>query len=147
MAFLPTRTDKKGELLLLYDGECVLCNSSVDFLLRRDIANIFLFGPLQGETGETVLKRHGLDPTALDTIVYVRDYSTDQETVYQKSTAVLQALDDLGGVWRLISWLRIMPEFIRDWLYDIVADNRYNWFGKYDECRIPDTAEQDRFME
>jgi predicted DCC family thiol-disulfide oxidoreductase YuxK len=147
VSLLSPRTDRRGELLVLYDGKCVLCNSSVDFLLRRDTAEIFYFAQLQGETGRRVLKRHGKDPENLDSIVYVRGYDTADETIYEKSTAVLQALNDLGGIWKLLSYLKIIPRPIRDYIYETIAANRYTWFGQYDECRIPDSAANDRFLE
>lgn len=144
----PTTTEPEPEVdrLVLYDGECVLCNSSVDFLLRLDTEGVFLFAPLQGATAGNVLERHDRSADRLDSIVYVRGFRTDRETVFEKSTAVLRALEDLGGIWWLFSLLRYVPTTFRDWVYDFVADNRYRWFGRYDQCRIPDD-DRDRFLD
>ncbi len=147
MSLFSSRADLRGELLVLYDGECVLCNGSVDFLLRRDTEEIFLFASLQGTVGAEVLTRHGEDPDRLDSLGYVRGYDTGDEELYFKSEAVLRALDDLGGFGRMASWLRWIPRSLRDYFYDIVAENRYDWFGQYDECRIPDSADRQRFLD
>ncbi len=147
MGFLAPRTKKKDQLVVLYDGECVLCNSTVDFLLKRDTENLFLFAQLQGDTGQGILERHEENSESLESIVYVRNYKTNREALYVKSTAVLRALDDLGGAWRILSWLRFLPRASRDFVYDLIANNRYNWFGKYDQCRIPGSSDRDRFLE
>lgn len=139
--------NNRGSLVVLYDGECVLCNTSVDCLLKLDTEKIFLFAPLQGETGRKVLQRHDRDPAVLDSMAYVRGFGTENETLYRKSTGVLMALADLGGFWRAVSWLRFVPRFIRDPVYDFVAKYRYRWFGQYNECRIPDSVDRERFLE
>lgn len=136
-----------GDQLVLYDGKCVLCNSSVDLLIRLDTDDQFLFAPLQGNTAADVLARHDRSADRLDSIVYVRGFGTDEEQIYEQSTAVLHALGDLGGIWWIFSWLRLLPASFRDWFYDLVAENRYRWFGQYDQCRIPDSADRDRFLD
>jgi len=140
-------SNRRGELLVLYDGECVLCNGAVDRLLRWDTNDLLLFASLQGEVGRTVLRRHDQDPDRLDTMVYVRGYDTEDEQLYLESEGVLRALGDLGGWTRVLSYLRWVPRFIRDGIYNFVARNRYDWFGQYDECRIPDTADRDQFLD
>ena len=140
-------SESSRKRLVLYDGECVLCNSSVDLLIRLDTENRFLFAPLQGETAEQVLERHERSADRLDSIVYVRGFESEDERIYEKSTAVLRALGDLGGAWWILSWMRVLPEVLRNWVYDLVANNRYRWFGQYDQCRIPDSADRDRFLD
>lgn len=147
MGFYTARTDLEGQLLVLYDGECVLCNTSVSFLMDQDSEGILLFATLQGDTGRTVMERHDQDPDELDSVGYVRGYETDDEVLYQKSTAILKALGDIGGIWRVVSYLWIVPKFLRDFVYDIVAEYRYSWFGKYDNCRIPTEEEREQFLE
>lgn len=136
-----------GESIVLYDGECVLCNSSVNFLLKRDNKSVLYYGQLQGETGQEILKRHGQDPNNLDSVVLVQNFNTPTEKIFSKSTAVLKALAEIGGFWKIMSGLIIVPEFIRDFIYDIVAKYRYSWFGKYDQCRIPSSMDRDRFID
>lgn len=142
-----TKTAHNGELLVLYDGVCALCNGTVEFLLNRDTEGIFHFAQLQGETAETVLDRHDMSDSTLDSIAYVRGYGTDDETVYRKSDGVLMACYDLGGVWRVLSYLWYVPRILRDLVYDFVASIRYTVFGKYDECRIPDPEQRERFLD
>lgn len=147
MNLFSSRTDRRGELLVLYDGQCVLCNGAVDFLLRRDTDRIFLFASLQSSVGREIMQRHGRDPDRLDSMVYVRGFGTEDEQLHLKSEGVLCALGDLGGWLRILSWLVWVPRPIRDGVYNFVADNRYDWFGQYDECKIPDSADRDRFLD
>ncbi|MFB6346072.1 MAG: thiol-disulfide oxidoreductase DCC family protein [bacterium] len=142
-----SREDRKGNLLVLYDGVCPLCNASVEFLLNRDTEGIFRFAPLQGETAETILERHGQSGTNLDSIAYVRGWETDEETIYRKSDGVLMALYDLGGAWSLLSYAWYLPRFLRDTVYNAIAAVRYSVFGKYDECRLPDPDQRERFLD
>jgi predicted DCC family thiol-disulfide oxidoreductase YuxK len=79
-------------------------------------------------------------------MVYVRNYGTDDELVYERSDAAIAIMEDLGGVWRLMSFLRFLPPKLRDAAYDFVARNRYQWFGKLDECRLPEPDERARFL-
>lgn len=136
-----------GDLLVLYDGVCPLCNASVEFLLNRDTEGIFLFAPLQSETAQEILERHDQSETTLDSIAYVRGYGTESETIYRKSDGVLMACYDLGGLLGVFSCTWYIPRFIRDAVYDFVAAIRYSVFGKYDECRIPDPDVRDRFLD
>lgn len=136
-----------GDALVLYDGVCALCNGSVEFLLNRDTEGVFLFAPLQSETAREVLERHGESDRALESIAYVRGWGTEDETLYRKSDGVLMACYDLGGFWRILSYSWYIPRVLRDAVYDFVAAIRYSVFGKYDECRIPDPDQRERFLD
>ncbi len=125
-----------GRSVVFFDGLCALCNRSMKLLIDEDRARVLVFAPLQGETfkgfrGTTTLKQ------GLDSIVYVRGLGSDQASVFVRSGAVLQALRDVGGFWRVVSWLRVIPPPLRDRVYDLIAAHRYKWFGKYDACRLP----------
>jgi len=135
-----------GRNLVLFDGVCVLCSRSVRFLLRIDRHRRLLFAPLQGPTAREILARHHLGAD-LGTLVLVRDYGGVTESVAVRSTGVLLALAIVGGLWRVLSWLRVVPRPIRDRLYDLVATHRYRWFGSYDSCRLPRPGDGDRFLD
>ncbi|HEV8629379.1 MAG TPA: DCC1-like thiol-disulfide oxidoreductase family protein, partial [Thermoanaerobaculia bacterium] len=122
--------------LVLYDGVCGLCNRTVRFLLRIDRRHRLCFAPLQGQTAARLAERHGF-PTDVRTLVYVRNFGLKRERVHVRSDGVLRIFGDVGGLWWLLSLLRIVPRFLRDALYDWVARHRYGWFGKYDSCPLP----------
>ena len=104
------------------------------------------FAPLQGETAKGVLARHPDSGDSLSTVVYVRDPGGPEERVYLRSDAAAAILADLGGAYRPLSWLRVIPRPLRDALYDWVAARRYRWFGKLDSCRLPDKGMEGRFL-
>lgn len=132
--------------LILFDGECALCDRSVQTLLDEDKAGIFRYAPLQGPTAGAVLARHGLTGVALQSLVLVEGHGADAERIHRKSEGVLRALAMLGGFWRVVSWLRLVPRPIRDAGYDFVARHRYRWFGRVETCRRPEPLWQDRFL-
>ena len=126
------------ERLILYDGDCGLCNAWVDFVLKQDKHKRFKFAPFQSEVAKVI----DLDAAVnLESIVYVRSGRK-----YSKSGAALRILRDLGGIW-LITWIFwFIPFFIRDLIYVLIAKNRYRIFGKTTSCRIVNPEDQDRFL-
>jgi predicted DCC family thiol-disulfide oxidoreductase YuxK len=126
--------------VIFFDGVCGLCNRSVDFLIRHDKRRLFLFAPLQGETAAKELS--GSFTEQPDTIILKEDLQ-----VYYKSTAVLRILSKIGGVWKLTAAGYIIPRYLRDIIYDIVANNRYKIFGKKESCRIPSPEERKIFLD
>ena len=135
--------EKTGLNVVFFDGVCALCNGSVRLFIRRDRNTVLSFAPLQGETFATLNARL---EAGLDSMVYVRGHGTDQRQVYVRSEAVLQILRDLGGFWRVVSWARIVPRFLRDPIYDLIARKRYRWFGRYDECRLPTPRQKEQLL-
>jgi len=125
--------------ILFFDGECNLCNSSVQFVIRHDKKKQFLFGTLQSESGKDALK--ALGDKAPDSIVlfYKGRY-------YVRSGAVLRVCKLLGGAWSLLYVFVIVPRFISDAIYDLVSRNRYKWFGKRSECMVPTPELKGRFL-
>jgi predicted DCC family thiol-disulfide oxidoreductase YuxK len=117
----------------------------VQFLLRRDRRAVFSFAALQGGTAAAIRSRHPLLEGA-DSMVLVRDAGGAGEQVLVRSTAALYALAALGGVWRVVSWVRILPRPLRDAVYDAIAKRRYRWFGKFDSCRLPAAGDAARFL-
>lgn len=133
--------------LILFDGVCALCDRSVQTLVEEDKEGALRFAPLQGETARPILARHGVSGTDFRSLVLVEDFGTEAERIHQKSEAVLRALSILGGFWRAISWLRIVPRPIRDSVYDFIARNRYRWFGQLESCRRPEPHWAQRFLQ
>ena len=138
--------DTRGKTLVLYDGVCGLCHRVAKFILPRDRHDRFLFAPLQSRFARAILRRHGRDPDALDTVYVVLDHDGPDERIYGRSRAALQIARVLGGVWKLALVLGILPDFLLDFLYDRVAKVRYRLFGKHDVCTIPSPAERKKFV-
>ena len=127
--------------IILFDGECNLCNSFVDFIIRYDKRDKFKFDSLQSPNSIILLKETQIDPRKLDTVVL---YS--QGIFYTRSSAALLILLELGFPFSLTIILWIVPGFFRDWAYRMIAKNRYNWFGKRDNCRLPTKADRKKFL-
>ena len=131
----------KAHSIILFDGVCNLCNSSVNFVIKRDKKDQFRFGALQEEPGKSLLEKYHIDPKKTDSIVLI-----ENERAYIKSTAALRVSRKLGGLYPLAYGFIIIPEFIRNWVYDIVARNRYKWYGKKDSCMIPTPELKQKFL-
>jgi predicted DCC family thiol-disulfide oxidoreductase YuxK len=122
--------------IVIFDGVCGLCNQSVNILIKLDKHQILKYTPLQGKFVRT------LDVTPeIDSIIYYK-----KGKLYYKSTAILRILISLGGMWLLTYIFYIIPEFIRDFMYDIVSKYRYRLFGKMTSCRVPNEREQHLFI-
>ena len=132
-------TDSHG--IVLFDGVCNFCNSSVNFLIDRDPEAYFRFGALQSEEGLAVLKDLDLPADYFDSIVLI-----EGGEVYVASDAVLRITRSMPGAWPLMWGFRIVPRFLRDAVYNWIARNRYSWFGKRETCRIPTPEYKARFL-
>lgn len=126
--------------IVFFDGYCSLCNSVVDWLINIDTAGEIKFASLQGETALHMLKGQA-HSEGRDTIIYLRD-----EKIYERSTAILLILADIGGVGRVGKLVLIVPLFLRDFVYRWVAKYRYALFGRRDTCRLPTAQEKDRLL-
>jgi len=144
--------------VVFYDGVCNMCNSSVKLLLRLDRRGILCFAPLQGSTADALRDRGLLEPVSADAIegnedgflsvLFVANEGSSAVRVYRKSQAVLQILRHIGGPWKAVSLLRVVPAVLLDPFYTFVASNRYRWFGKRpaSACALPNPAEAARFL-
>ena len=135
-----------GALVVLYDGVCGLCDRGVQFLLSRDDAEAFRYAPLQGPTAKRLLDKHGIDDD-LSTMVAVTDFGTPEERAWVRSDALVRIAAQLGGIWRALSWLRVVPRAVRDLIYGLVVRLRYRVFGKFDACKIPTPEQRARFLD
>ena len=134
------KKDNADHPIIFFDGVCTLCNYWVNFCLTLDSTQRLRFAPIQGDTAAQQLPEK-----------YVKDFNTivfyQNGTISIKSTAALNILSTLGGIWFIVSWLRIIPPFIRNLIYDVVAKNRYRVFGKEDTCRLPLPHERSQFYD
>ncbi|HEY0868493.1 MAG TPA: thiol-disulfide oxidoreductase DCC family protein [Fimbriimonas sp.] len=126
--------------VVFFDGVCNLCNSTVDFIVRHDPRAKFRFAPLQGETAAQMIPEH-VATGDLNSFVLVEDGRT-----YTRSTGALRLIAGLGGAWALAKALLIVPAFLRDAVYRLIAKNRYRIFGKKETCRLPTPEERTRFL-
>jgi predicted DCC family thiol-disulfide oxidoreductase YuxK len=131
--------------LLLFDGECAMCDATVQWVLDHDRQGVFSFAPLQGPTAKEIRARHPELPPTLDSLILVRQTPRGEEVRYH-SDAVLGLARGLGGAWRLAAALKLLPRFLRDPWYRMLARNRYRLFGKLEGCRVPQPHEAARFL-
>jgi predicted DCC family thiol-disulfide oxidoreductase YuxK len=127
--------------ILLFDGACNLCDGLVQFVIRRDPEAKFLFASLQSKAGQEFVAKFKLPHDDFDSFVMI-----DGERFYTKSTATLNVLRRLGGMWQLLYVFIVIPKPLRDFVYNLVARNRYKWFGKKDQCMLPEPGVQKRFL-
>ena len=128
--------------IILFDGVCNLCNTSVQFIIKRDSKKNFMFSSLQSDAGQAILLQNNLENLDFDTIILLED-----GIVYDKSTAILKIIRRLSGFYKFGYIFIMVPKFIRDFVYKIIAKNRYKWFGKRDTCMIPTEELKLRFLE
>lgn len=128
--------------IVVFDGVCTLCNTTVDFLIRHDHQRTLRYGSFQSDHIASLLRSHNITETP--TTVYV---ITPDNTVLTQSTAIIYLGHQLGGIWKLMSVVvKIIPRPLRDVVYQWISDNRYRWFGKKDSCRLPSPEERSLFL-
>lgn len=129
--------------IILFDGVCNLCNSSVQFVIKRDKNDIFRFASLQSEAGQKLANERGINTSEIDSIILIEP----QIAYYTKSDAALIIAKSLSGGWSFLGIFMGLPKGLRDTIYDWVARNRYQWFGKKDQCMIPTEADKGKFLD
>lgn len=127
--------------IILFDGVCNFCSFWVDFVLKRDKNDLFKFCALQSSKGIELVKKYNLDSSRQDTFFLISG-----NKVYTKSTAALIVCKQLKGMIKIMFVFIIIPKFARDFIYDLIAKNRYKLFGKRERCRIPTAAEMNKFL-
>ena len=127
---------------VFFDGVCTLCNRGVNFLIKHDKKGVLKFASLQSEYAQNVVPKALLDRDNLDTIIVYTDGK-----FYERSKAVLKLCKVLGGGFYVILIGYLIPRFIRDGLYRFIANNRYRWFGRQSQCRVPTPDLKERFLE
>ena len=133
----------KDKKIILFDGVCNLCDSAVQFIIKHDKKDIFRFISLQSDLGKEITNYLGINRTNLDSIIlYQPGYA-----YYHKSQAVFKIAKDLGGIYSLSTIFSILPSSITDNMYDYIARNRYNWYGKKESCMLPTNDLKAKFLE
>jgi predicted DCC family thiol-disulfide oxidoreductase YuxK len=127
---------------VLFDGHCNLCNGAVVFIIRRDRQCYFNFASLQSEAAIRLLKSVGVEQVSGDSIILI-----ETGKVYDRSTAALRIAKKLNRLWPLLYIFIIIPSPLRDAIYSWIARNRYRWFGRREECMVPDSRTKIRFIE
>jgi predicted DCC family thiol-disulfide oxidoreductase YuxK len=128
--------------VVIFDGVCNLCAHSVRFILAHESGPVLRFTPLQSPAGARLMRDFGFDPADVKTFVLVA-----AGRAHVKSDAAIQISRHLRGAWKLLGAIRVIPRPVRDWAYDVVARNRYRWFGRFDTCMVPTPELRARFIE
>jgi len=128
--------------IILFDGVCNLCNNTIQFVIKRDQNDIFRYAALQSETGEKFLAERNIDTKEIDSIILIEP----NIAYYTKSTAALEIGKELKGLGTISAILQWLPESFRNIVYDIIAKNRYRWYGKKDACMIPTEELKSKFI-
>ena len=127
--------------IILFDGVCNFCNGAINFIIKRDKKRIFRYAPLQSEIGQRLLEQYGFSTTELNSFVLI-----ENGKAYKKTTAALHVYPKLGGGWTLMKLLWAFPSFLRDIVYNIIAANRYRWWGKKETCMVPSAEVRSLFL-
>ncbi|WP_322923139.1 thiol-disulfide oxidoreductase DCC family protein [Paenibacillus campi] len=128
--------------IVLVDGVCHFCQGATKFIIKRDPQGIFHFASLQSEVGQKLLQKGGMRNDVMDTFVLI-----EKGTFYTRSTAALHIARKLRFAWPLLYAFIIVPRLLRDGVYNMIARNRYSWFGKSDQCMLPTPEIRERFLE
>ena len=131
----------QNQSVVLFDGVCNLCSGSVQFILKRDKEKKFLFASLQSVYGQNLLEQFNLPTDTFNSFVLFQDGK-----IFTRSTAALKMFQQLKG-WRWVKIFLAVPKFIRDGVYNLIAKNRYKWFGKKEECWVPTPELKARFLD
>ncbi len=133
---------RSGRPIVLFDGVCNICNAGIDFLMRRDPDGVIRYAAMQTDAGRRLAARYDLATDTMDSF-----YVIDGARVFDRSEAALHLARYLAWPWRLGLALAILPRGLRDRAYDVLARNRYRWFGKRELCRLPTPEERSRFLD
>lgn len=132
----------ENKKIILFDGVCNLCSNAVQFIIKHDKKDIFRFVALQSDLGKEICTYIGVDQTKIDSIIMYNP----GVAYYYKSDAVIEIAEDLGGLYSLMAIFKILPEKLRNYIYDYIAANRYKWYGKKESCMIPTPELKAKFL-
>ena len=127
--------------IILFDGVCNFCNTSINFIIRKDKNDYFRFLTLQSEKGKAIVERYNLDPENLQTVILL-----ENGRIYTRSTAALRIARKLKGGWKLFYGFIVIPAMIRDMGYNLIAKYRYKWWGKQEACMVPTPEIRKKFL-
>ena len=133
-------------MLVLYDGVCGMCNGLVKFLIRRDHHDRYRFAALQSELGRELVRANGGDPEVLSTLYVFRDAGKPSQILWRRGRGGVIAIASVGGAWSLVHALRLLPGFVLDLGYNLIARRRYRLFGKLESCPVPPAEHRHKFL-
>ncbi len=133
----------ENKKLILFDGVCNLCNRAVQFIIKHDKKDVFRFASLQSSAGAQFVKDRGIDSQLVDSIILI----VPGVAYYIKSAAALRIAYQFGGLWKALKIFEWLPARLRDALYDMIAKNRYKWFGKKESCMLSTPELQAKFLD
>ena len=134
---------EKTKKIILYDGVCNLCNRSVQYMIQRDKNDEFRYASLQGEVGRKLVAERQIDTSKVDSIILI----DPGVAYYVKSDAIMEIAKSIGGIWSVFTVFQWVPTRLRNIVYDLVAQYRYRWFGKLDQCMIPTPELKTKFLD
>ncbi|MGV8947003.1 MAG: thiol-disulfide oxidoreductase DCC family protein [Lutibacter sp.] len=132
----------ESKSIILFDGVCNLCNASVNFIIKHDKKNQFLFASFQSDAAKEILLQFNLKNLNEKSVILI-----ETGKVYDKSTAALKIAKQLKGGFKLLYGFIFVPKFLRDWVYNFLANHRYNWFGKRESCMVPSPELKNKFLD
>ena len=127
--------------VVLFDGVCNFCNYWVNYVMDRDKNDKYRFAALQSSSGQKLLRANGLNTDEFETFILI-----EKEMIFQRSTAALMIAKNISGLYKILYPLIVLPVKLRDLVYNLIAKNRYNLFGKRDMCRVPTEEERSKFL-
>ena len=131
-----------NQSIVLYDGVCNFCNSSVNFIISHEKQSELMFASLQSAFGQNLLRQHDEQTDDFESIIFINDAG-----ISKKSEAAFKIARFLKPPWAWLAAFKVLPNFITDFFYDVIAKNRYAIFGKMDTCTIPTPALRSRFLD
>ncbi|MFL5762297.1 MAG: thiol-disulfide oxidoreductase DCC family protein [Bacteroidia bacterium] len=137
---MPEQADHTA--IVLFDGICNFCDNSINRIIRHDKKNHFRFAALQSESGKKLSQQYGIDTSQTDSIILIEDGKA-----YTRSSAILRITKNMNRLYPLLYGLLVIPPFIRNAVYDLVARNRYKWFGKKESCMVPTAEVRNKFLD
>ena len=138
-SWIKPKSSRDKRQILFFDGVCGLCNSTVDLLIKEDINDALKFAPLQGETAKDLIPKKEI--SEMKSVVFYRDGK-----IFIQSDAIIETGRAMGGFFGLAIILKLIPKFLRNFFYDIIAKNRYKWFGVKETCRMPSENEREKLL-
>lgn len=135
--------NSQGKKIILFDGVCNLCNNAINIIIDHDKNDVFRYASLQSEWGQKLTNERKIDISEVDSIILI----DPGKAYYVKSTAALEISKDLSGGYSFLKHFLLFPEGFRNAVYDFIARNRYKWFGKKENCRIPTPELKAKFLD
>lgn len=128
--------------VILFDGICTFCNFWVNFAIKHDPKKRIKFAPFQSTAGQLLLSQHHIAIESINSVILI-----ENGKVFTQSSAALRICKYLSGLWKIFYGLLIIPKFLRDFFYNIIARHRYRWFGKKESCMVPTPEVRERFLD